>query len=492
MNTEQVIIIGGGVAGMTAGIALLEQGYRVTVLERQKEPGGNLTAWEREGHTVDNCLHWLNGTKRGSSLYALWERIGALGGEIGIRRLERLYTSQRNGQSLSLWRDPERLRREMYTLSPKDREATDRFIGDVKTLANGNPIAKAGVILRNMRYSLSAYADGFHHPLLRSFFTDYIGGEYAALGLFFVYASFLSGNADLPAGGSREMAQRIAERFRSLGGKLITSCRVTDILLDGKNAVGVLTANGVAYPADAVIAACDPHVTFGKLLPRHLMPHRLLSADRDPRMPTASAIHAAFSVAASDCPVSGTVIFDAPRTRFSIRSRGRMSIRVFDHEPGFAPEGRLVIQVLLFVDGAESDHWIALAKDRDAYRAEKEAFARYAEAAILAQFPTLSSSLTLLDVWTPATYKRWTGAYRGDFIGYVMTGGTAPYRIPARVRGLRNVYLASGWCRMPSGLPSAARAGEAAAKRLLLDRAILSLASPLRKREATEKSGEGY
>jgi hypothetical protein len=45
---------------------------------------------------------------------------------------------------------------------------------------------------------------------------------------------------------------------------------------------------------------------------------------------------------------------------------------------------------------------------------------------------------------------------------------------------------------MPSGLPSAARAGEAAAKRLLLDRAMLSLASPLRKREATEKSGEGY
>ena len=40
--TKEVLVIGGGLAGMTAGLDLAQQGYAVHLLEKEKKLGGNL------------------------------------------------------------------------------------------------------------------------------------------------------------------------------------------------------------------------------------------------------------------------------------------------------------------------------------------------------------------------------------------------------------------------------------------------------------------
>ena len=59
---KKIAIIGGGVAGLCAGIYGQRAGYETIVYEKNSIPGGSLSGWYRNGYAIDNCLHWLTGT----------------------------------------------------------------------------------------------------------------------------------------------------------------------------------------------------------------------------------------------------------------------------------------------------------------------------------------------------------------------------------------------------------------------------------------------
>ena len=55
----EVIVIGGGLAGLSAAAALGDAGHRVRVLEARRFLGGRATSYEIGGETIDNCQHIL-------------------------------------------------------------------------------------------------------------------------------------------------------------------------------------------------------------------------------------------------------------------------------------------------------------------------------------------------------------------------------------------------------------------------------------------------
>ena len=116
-----ILILGGGVAGLSAGIYAQLEGHHALICERSQTVGGNLTGWHRGGCQIDNCIHWLTGTNPSSSIYPMWETLGALGDGIDVYQPESLYTCEENGVRLSLYRDLDRLERTMLVISPDDR-----------------------------------------------------------------------------------------------------------------------------------------------------------------------------------------------------------------------------------------------------------------------------------------------------------------------------------------------------------------------------------
>lgn len=60
---NNVAIVGGGLAGLAAGCALSDVGYRVTLFERRPYVGGRASSYEHPGtgEVVDNCQHVLLG-----------------------------------------------------------------------------------------------------------------------------------------------------------------------------------------------------------------------------------------------------------------------------------------------------------------------------------------------------------------------------------------------------------------------------------------------
>ncbi len=78
MSSKSVIVIGGGLAGLSAAVALAEAGYRITLLEKRPFLGGRATSYVLpSGDHVDNCQHLTLGCC--TNLDDFYKRAGAGG-----------------------------------------------------------------------------------------------------------------------------------------------------------------------------------------------------------------------------------------------------------------------------------------------------------------------------------------------------------------------------------------------------------------------------
>ena len=58
MSLKSVIVIGGGLAGLSSAVALAEAGFRVRLLEKRPHLGGRAASYVLPGgEHVDNCQH---------------------------------------------------------------------------------------------------------------------------------------------------------------------------------------------------------------------------------------------------------------------------------------------------------------------------------------------------------------------------------------------------------------------------------------------------
>ena len=80
---SKIIIIGGGIAGLSAGVFGQKYGFETEIFEMHTVPGGQCTAWKRKGYMFDYCIEWLMGSSSGS-INLLWKELGALSEDVKI------------------------------------------------------------------------------------------------------------------------------------------------------------------------------------------------------------------------------------------------------------------------------------------------------------------------------------------------------------------------------------------------------------------------
>ena len=76
MADKAIAIIGGGLAGLAAGVYAQRNGYRTHIFEHANQPGGVAAWWRRGGYHIDGGIHFLMGHKPGGSLHALYRQLG--------------------------------------------------------------------------------------------------------------------------------------------------------------------------------------------------------------------------------------------------------------------------------------------------------------------------------------------------------------------------------------------------------------------------------
>jgi phytoene dehydrogenase-like protein len=263
------------------------------------------------------------------------------------------------------------------------------------------------------------------------------------------------------------MAENMKERFLSLGGRLLLGTRVEKINIKGGRAVSVRLEGGEEIEVDYVISAAEPKGVFENLIGRR-MPRALEGRYNNKRLFLFSSYHAAYAVKGDKIPFRGDLIIEVSRKNRGILKSKYIVLREFSHERGFAPEGDGVIQATVFTSLSHSRRFIEdYEGDREKYREYKKRLAEALGEEIKMALPTLEGRIRLIDFWTPATYKRYTGAEYGSYMCFAFSSRFIPTPLPVRVRGVSNLFLATQWTSVPGGLPTAAKSGKLSAERIV-------------------------
>jgi len=116
---SKIVAVGGGPAGLSAGIYALQAGYEVTILEIAPRVGGLLSSWDREGYNVENCLFkGLNGCLEGTESRKIFNNVGLLSKEEKFLDPEILYTSFTGETCVYAYKDLKKLEEELVSIPP--------------------------------------------------------------------------------------------------------------------------------------------------------------------------------------------------------------------------------------------------------------------------------------------------------------------------------------------------------------------------------------
>ena len=487
---KKVVVIGAGVAGLSAGIYALKLGYRAELIEKNPLPGGECTGWDRGGYHIDNCIHWLMGTTPGTDLYDLYRETRLVDGEDGVLASGVMYESRLGNERLTLYGDLERTKREWLALSPPDAAEIEALFENVKlgqaaVIPAGVPteqlgaIAGVSLLLKSAKmFSLFKRYAGmstqdlmgrFKHPLIRRCLSDFCPRESQASSFPVAYGNFASGDGGVPVGGARAAALRMKARFEELGGVYRGASPAARIEVSDGRATAVVLESGERIEADYMIPACDADFAFSRLLDRSYMPDKMREYfDHPETYPIYGMFQAAWAVDDPRDLLGHEVNLDAPELRVEPWLNDRVTLKTYAYEPSFAPAGKQVIQVLWGMDQSSWPYWKALGADKEAYKAKKAKLAALVQAKIEATWPEYAGKLSLLDAWTPCTYQRWCNAHNGYNQACVIPKGAkmrTAYPSPF-LRGLRNVVLAGQWVTPPGGVSGSCITGKFAAYRV--------------------------
>ncbi len=486
---KKVVIIGGGISGLSAGIYAQQMGYQTEIYEKNPMVGGECTGWNRQGYHIDNCIHWLTGSQKEDDLYGIWNNVGVLDDSIQMYREEYIYKLEMDGKSLHLWRDVEKARKEFLAIAPEDSDEINKFFDNVKLAEcvrvpfekaqadmNFIEFMKFVMPMKNMSKVMKEYgqetvkefANRFKNPYVKAVMGNYFSDSFLAYTLITSYAFLTSGTGAIPMGGSVGVVERMVKRYTELGGKIYTGKTVEKVNISNGKAETIFLADGSEVPCDYVICATDTSVTFSKLLPKEYMPKNLKTLYKETKgYRLSSGFHVSFGVVGSEpCSVKGATIFPCENFKLGKKNCDFMGTRMYDYDAVLFPSDKRVIQCNFLQDEEDYEYWKSIYNDRERYNAEKMRIAQDVEKRIVKQFPELEGRLKLLCTYSPYTFTKWCGAYKGAYMSFYEQKGFKALTMKNTMSGLSNVILASQWTAMNGGLPVAVTSGKFAAQKL--------------------------
>ena len=481
MSDKSILIIGAGIAGLTAGCYGQMNGYRTQIFESHSKPGGLCTSWKRQEYTFDGCIHWLVGSGPGTSLHRIWEELGAVQGRRIVDHEEFSRFEGPGGKCFIVYTDIDRLEQHMKELSPADSRVIDELCNALRSFARFDiPLdtlkglfSGLGMFFKMLPFiramnkygkiSVQDFAARFSDPFLReSFALSFDVGEpdYPMAWILMNLARMHNRAAGYPIGGSLEFSQAIEHRYLDLGGEIHYKSPVEKVLVENDRAVGVRLADGSEHRAGIVISAADGRTTIFDMLAGKYVNDEIRGY-YDEWGVYQPVIQVSLGVARDLSGEPHTVIYplEEPVT-VAGEVRERLSVRHYCYDPTMAPSGKSVVVVTLL---SNYGYWKHLLQEPGGYEGEKEQVADVVIAQLETRFPGITGQIEAVDVATPATYERYTGNWQGSYQGWMDTTETVGMMMRGGMSktlpGLANFYMVGQWVYPGGGLPGAAMSG---------------------------------
>ena len=475
------LVVGGGVAGMSAALHLRRRGHRVLLLEASDRLGGKLGEYRRDGFRWDTGPSLL-------TLPDVLDEVLRLGGlsladTVTLERLDPVCRYRfADGTDFDARATEADSAAEVERLRPGNAADWHRWHARARrswevsrrTFLAG-PMAATPALARRMSSPRDLVAIDplptlagraartFTDPRLRQWagrYATYSGSSpfRAPATLACISAVEQDGGGWAVRGGLTRLAEALEQAVRGAGVTVRTGAPVTRLLTAGGAVTGAVTADGEQHLAGATVVTVDAERLYADLLPRRRALGRVRAAGR-----SSSGFTVLLGLRGRTPGLAHhTVLFPADtRAEFaSIHDRGEAPAdptiylcRPGASDPEGAPPGDESVMLLVNVPGDGRIDW---ARTSSAYAAHLlDVLAR--------RGVEVRDRVAVLETIDPSDLEARHGARGGAIYGTSSNGRRAAFLRPSNRGAVPGLFLAGGSSHPGGGLPLVALSGGFAA-----------------------------
>jgi 1-hydroxycarotenoid 3,4-desaturase len=490
MSNQRVVVIGAGIAGLSAALALVARGVEVTVVERAVQPGGKMREAVLGDRRID-CgptvltMRWV--------FDELFDLLGEqLDDHITLRPLSVLARhAWTDGSQLDLFSDEERSADAIGRFAGQSEVAGFKaFSADAKKIFDilkvpfiSAPAPSMTSLLRSsgVRDLMSirpfqtlwkALGGYFRDPRLQQLFGRYAtycgSSPFDAPATLMLVAHVESAGVWLVDGGMHRIASTMSEMAASRGVQFRYGTGVSNVVVESGRASGVLLANGEHIEAGNVIVTADVAALAQGLFGPDAA--RTVAAIPD-KARSLSAMTWSCVAAPTGFPLLRHSVFFSRdyRAEFdSIVGRrqlpGEPTVYVCAQDRNDEPSAESSPERLFILANAPAVGDRHRFEPAEISQCAKRTFGMLERCGL-----TINPTPELTEVTTPTDFNRLFPGTGGALYGRSSHGWLASFQRPGAKTKLPGLYLAGGSAHPGPGVPMAALSGRMAATSLIAD-----------------------
>ena len=505
MQSEKsdVVIIGAGLAGLSAGIKLAQNGHSVTILEKHNQVGGCATTFKRKDFEVEVGLHAINGLREGEPQRDLLKELNVWSKLKPLEIKEFYHFRIPEILEFEFPTDPELAKYNLKTTFPKEVDAIEHYfndlnlarkIGQLFTNRDQEKILEANLeenqqILTSWQTtSVGTYLDRLNvstklYMCILGNLGYYSDNPYKLSLLYFLVAqaSFIYGGAFYFQGGSQSLSNALKDEFLRLGGNLYLKTEVKSIHIENSRTAACEAKNGFIYRCEYMIANCAIPYLINNLLPEPFASKIGRKVRKHSPACSISNLYLGFNC---DLKALGSKYY----SNFFLKSE---AIKQLDDLRKINHSNMKDLKILdwakwagCLVDYSQLDHGMCQSKyssavictidyasrwnkyDKQSYKEQKKHFAQTLLDWLDKILPSASDKIIYKEVSTPLTIEKFTNNSEGSPYGYEqspLSSGAFRIGFASPIRGL---FFASAWTRPGGGFTGALLSGKHCARKV--------------------------
>lgn len=479
---KTVVIIGAGIAGLSAGCYLQMNGFSTQIYEQHNIPGGCATSWNRKGYHIGGSIHGLVGSSPISPMYKIWDEIIDMKSVRfhHFRDRMNLHYRDKNGyQQIEVPANITTLQKTLLSISPEDEKTINDFINAIRYFQKEDMFSKAInkprefynaidilkmipqlPVLLSMKkwHGLSAkqYSKQFKNPLLQKIVKNFLS---PILFEIFVLSEMDRKNSGFPVAGALEFSKMIEKRFLELGGKIFYNKKVVDINISPDPSskqdlvTGITLQNGEIIRSDIVISAMDGKTTIYNMLDGKYLNKDIEETYQKTKL-NPSRIFISIGLTKRFASEAGVdrILLEKPLLLPDGTECTAIDVRIFNFT-SFTPEGKTLVNVEFPTH--EYAYWAELReKDKEIYRMTKQKIVDSVIENIERALGEIRTHVDMVDIATPATFYRYTGNWKGSIQGWDNENIFSRKFIKKELPNLKNFYMTGQWVQPGGGVPA--------------------------------------
>lgn len=433
MDEFDLVIIGGGMSGLAAGIRAAQFQKSVLILEQHERLGGLNSFYQKDGRVYDVGLHavtnWLTPGYRGPRLplQRVYRQLRLRPSDFELEP-QRGSSVRFGGTRLSFSNGLEELQAEVRRVFPGEADRFDKLCAELlpypaATEEGGFVSARAflesrlkePLLIEMLLLPLMYYGSAHEHDVDLEQFK-------------ILFNSIYREGFCRPRRGVRQILKALAKRYRAVGGRVKKNAKVERIVAEGGR-VKELRLEGGARVRGRVVMSSAGRVETARLLGEAPAPElsgqlsfveHIWVLDQDPRR-----------LGFEDCICffnhdEGRPRWARPELPVDLNSGVLCVPTNYDHAPP------LEDHVLRATHLADHRAWMAFSEED--YAAQKARSIEASAAVVTGLGGDFSAAVTQTDAFTPKTVRRFTGHENGAVYG-------SPHKQKSGQTGLDNLFI---------------------------------------------------